>query len=170
MVVLAEHDPDWARAYREEKRRIQGALADLALDVQHCGSTAIPRIRAKPILDVIVGVEQLAVGCKCVELLSRIGYTYLGDQVVPDEHFFGKGDPRTHHLHLVVWRGTSWSNKILFRDRILADQILACTYEAIKIALAGQFPNDRASYTRAKAAFIARVINHKPEMFDIGSA
>ena len=166
--MLVEHDPDWARAYDEERRRIQGALADLALDVQHCGSTAIPGIRAKPILDVVVGVERLALGRECIKPLSGIGYTYLGDELIPDEHFFGKGTPRTHHLHLVAWRGTSWFDKVLFRDRLLADAALARAYEAMKVALAGRFQNDRTSYTQSKAAFIVGVINRKPDGFGRG--
>lgn len=157
-VVLVPHDPDWARAYGEEEKRIKGALGGLALDVQHCGSTAIPGIRAKPILDVVVGVERLPLGRECVGPLRRIGYEYLGEELVPDEHFFGKGAPRTHHLHLVEWRGPSWHNKLLFRDRLLADRGIARRYEALKVALAGRFSDDRASYTKAKSAFIAGVV------------
>lgn len=157
-VALVDHDPSWARAYGEEERRIKGALAGLALDVQHCGSTAVPGIKAKPILDIVVGVERLALGRECVAPLRGIGYAYLGDALVPDEHFFGKGSPRTHHLHIVEWRRPSWDDKVLFRDRLLADPILARAYEATKVALAHRFPSDRASYTRAKAAFITGVV------------
>ncbi len=161
-VVLVEHDPDWARAYDEEERRIRRALADLALDIQHCGSTAIPGIRAKPILDMVVGIARLATGHVCIRPLREIGYDYLGDALVPDEHFFGKGAPRTHHLHLVEWRGLSWRDKVLFRDRLLADQGIARRYEAMKVTFAGRFPADRASYTKAKAAFIASIVAGKP--------
>jgi len=161
-VALAEHDPDWARAYDEEERRIRGALAGLALDVQHCGSTAVPGIRAKPILDLVVGTERLADGLECVRPLQDLGYEDLGEEVVPDGRFFGKGAPRTHHLHLVEWRGPGWRSKILFRDRLLADRDAARLYEALKMALAGRFPNDRAAYTKAKAAFIKDVVAGEP--------
>lgn len=161
-VALVGHDPDWARAYREEERRIRGALGGLALDIQHCGSTAVPGIRAKPILDVLVGVERLARGHECIGPLRGIGYDHLGDEVVPDEHFFAKGTPRTHHLHFVEWRGAGWRDKIRFRDRLLSDPRLAREYEAMKVALAGRFPKDRASYTKAKAAFIAGVVADGP--------
>lgn len=161
-VVLVEHDPDWARAYDEERRRIGRALAGLALEVQHCGSTAVPGIRAKPILDVVVGVERLAVGRECIRPLREIGYDHLGEGVVPHGHLFGKGAPRTHHLHLVEWRGPGWCNKVCFRDRLLADREVARRYEILKVALAGRFPDDRASYTGAKSAFIAGVIAGEP--------
>lgn len=162
MVVLVRHDPSWAQIYENEQRRIKKALADLALDVQHCGSTSIPGIQAKPILDILVGVERLSVGYECIRLLKEIGYEYLGDKLVPNEHFFGKGVPRTHHLHLVEWRGSSWHEKVLFRDRLLADERTARLYELTKVKLAGYFPNDRASYTKAKAAFIASVLAGRP--------
>lgn len=158
MVVLVEHDPDWVWIYCEEELRIKDALRGLALDVQHCGSTAVPGIRAKPILDVVVGVERLALGLECIRPLQALGYEYLGEEIVPDEHFFGKGAPRTHHLHLVDRRGSRWHDMVLFRDRLLVDRDIARRYEAIKVALAHRFPNDRASYTKAKATFIASIV------------
>jgi GrpB-like predicted nucleotidyltransferase (UPF0157 family) len=105
-VVLVEHDPSWAQAYDEEKQRIGHALAGLALDIQHYGSTAVPGIRAKPIIDVVVGIEQLAMGDRCIQPLRMIGYDYLGDELVPGGLFFARGLPRTHHLNIVEWRGT----------------------------------------------------------------
>lgn len=160
--MLVTHDPGWEQDYEMEKQRIRTALAGLALDIQHCGSTAIPGIRAKPILDVLVGVGRLSRGSDCIPLLQGIGYDYLGEDLVPNEHFFGKGAPRTHHLHLVEWRGPGWQEKVLFRDRLLADYTAARRYEARKMALAVRFPNDRASYTKAKARFIAGVLASGP--------
>ena len=160
--MLMTHDPGWAQVYETEKQRIRAALAGLALDIQHCGSTAIPGIRAKPILDVLVGVERLALGRDCAPLLRGIGYDYLGEDLVPNEHFFGRGAPRTHHLHLVEWHGPGWQEKVLFRDRLLADHAAARLYEARKMVLAACFPNDRASYTKAKATFIADVLAGSP--------
>jgi len=81
---------------------------------------------------------------------------------VPGGLFFAKGVPRTHHLHIVEWRGTRWTNNILFRDRLRAEPATARRYEAKKIALANRYLADRASYTRSKAAFIARVLATKP--------
>ena len=158
MVVLVEHDLGWAQAYEEEKQRIGHALAGLALDIQHYGSTAVPGIRAKPILDIIVGIKRLANGGECIQPLRMISYDYLGDELVPEGLFFAKGAPRTHHLHIVEWRGTRWMNNILFRDRLRAEPATARRYEAKKIALAKRYSADRAAYTRSKAAFIARVL------------
>ena len=161
-VVLVEHDPTWKRDYQEDEALIRNALGRLALDVQHCGSTAMPGIRAKPILDILVGVERLADGLACILPLAGIGYAYLGDIPIPDEHFFGRGAPRTHHLHLVEHRGPAWLHKIAFRDRLLADRALACAYESTKLVLARRFRDDRAAYTRAKADFITAVTADMP--------
>ena len=161
-VVLVEHDPTWKRAFQDDEAFIRNALGPLALDVQHCGSTAVPGIRAKPILDILVGVGRLADGPACILPLAGIGYAYLGDVLIPDEHFFGKGVPRTHHLHLVEHRGPAWLHKIAFRDRLLADRALACVYERTKVVLARRFRDDRTAYTRAKADFITAVTADMP--------
>lgn len=156
--MLVEHDPSWAQAYEDEKQRIGHALAGLALDIQHYGSTAVPGIRAKPILDVVVGIEQLAMGDRCIQPLRMIGYDFLGDELVPGGLFFAKGLPRTHHLNIVEWCGTRWMNNLLFRDRLRAEPATARRYEAKKIALAARFSDDRASYTRSKATFITSLL------------
>lgn len=162
-VALVDHDPDWARAYTEEHGRIRGALAGLVLDIQHCGSTAVPGLKAKPILDLVVGVAHPALGRACIAPLGGIGYDYMGDEIVPGAHFFGKGVPRTHHLHLVAWGGAGWCGMVLFRDRLRADPALVRDYEAVKLALAQRYPRDRASYTRAKAGFIEGVVGCPPD-------
>jgi GrpB-like predicted nucleotidyltransferase (UPF0157 family) len=161
MVALVEHDPGWAQAYDEEKQRIGHALAGLAVDIQHYGSTAVPGIRAKPILDIVVGIKRLAVGGECIQPLRMIGYDYLGDEFVPGGLFFARGVPRTHHLHVVDWCGTRWTDNMRFRDCLRAEPATARRYEATKIALADRYSADRASYTRSKAAFIASVLAAK---------
>ena len=90
-----------------------------------------------------------------------IGYEYLGDEFVPGGLFFARGLPRTHHLHIVEWRGARWMNNLLFRDRLRAEPATARRYEAKKIALAARFSDDRASYTRSKATFITSLLATK---------
>ena len=135
-VALVEHDPGWARAYQDEARRILAALGNCAMGIEHFGSTAVPGLRAKPILDIVVGVRGAAVAHYCVRLLSSTAYEYLGTDVVPGAHLFGKGTPRTCHLHVVEWGGPGWRDRLLFRDLLRADRCLAEPYEALKVALA----------------------------------
>ncbi|MDB5537171.1 MAG: hypothetical protein JWP26_3258 [Devosia sp.] len=153
IVLLVDHNPDWQQAFAEEDTRIRAALGSLVMDVQHFGSTAIPAIRAKPILDVMLGIEDFDQGPQLAPALADIGYEYVANAGVPN-HVFGKGQPRTHLLHVVAHDGAKWHRNIRFRDRLLADPALAREYEALKDRLAVEFADNRAAYTDAKQDFI----------------
>lgn len=158
-VFLVGHDPAWASLYACEERLIRSAMQRLLVDVQHFGSTSIPGIRAKPILDLMVGVRCLSIVDRYRSLLGGIGYEYQADRQVPGGAFFAKGTPRTHHLHVVEWNGWKWRQNPAFRDRLRNAPCLARSYEAEKMALASRYPGDRVSYTSAKADFIRRSID-----------
>lgn len=153
-VLLVEYDPGWVKAFEWEQRRIGQALAGLSRGIQHFGSTAVPGMKAKPILDILVGTADLQSREACIAPLRGLGYDYLGGDLVPGSLFFARGKPRTHHLHVVEWHGPSWTNKVLFRDRLRAEPALAQVYKSIKLALAARYPGDRELYTRGKEAFI----------------
>jgi GrpB-like predicted nucleotidyltransferase (UPF0157 family) len=160
-VALAAPDGRWATAYALEEAVIRRMLGDLALDIQHFGSTSIPGIKAKPIIDILVGVRRFGDGLACIEPMEAIGYDYAGSDVVPDDHIFGRGilgKTRTHLVHIVEHGGLHWNRNVLFRDRLRSDATLACAYEALKIHLAEEHVNSRAAYTEAKKAFIDNVV------------
>lgn len=158
-VFLVGHDPTWASLYASEERLIRSALRGLLVDVQHFGSTSIPGIHAKPILDLMVGVRCLSIADRFRSLFDSIGYEYQAGRQFPGGAFFAKGMPRTHHLHVVEWSGWKWRQNLAFRDRLRGAPCLARSYEAEKMALASRYPGDRASYTAAKADFIRRSID-----------
>lgn len=139
-VFLVGHDPAWASLYACEERLIRSAMQRLLVDVQHFGSTSIPGIRAKPILDLMVGVRCLSIVDRYRSLLGGIGYEYQADRQVPGGAFFAKGTPRTHHLHVVEWNGWKWRQNLAFRDRLRNAPCLARSYEAEKMALASRYP------------------------------
>ncbi|MDR3473230.1 MAG: GrpB family protein [Devosia sp.] len=153
-VVLVEGNPEWDRLYRAEEQQLRSVIGDMALDIQHIGSTAIAGIKAKPIIDILVGLARFEDGVLLVGPLQRLGYDYVGTQMVPNDHLFGKGTARTHLLHAVVHGGYHWRRNLQFRDRLRVEPELALAYEQLKIELAARFPDDRAGYTAAKAAFI----------------
>ncbi|TCL70244.1 GrpB family protein [Rhizobium sp. BK251] len=160
-VRLAEPNDRWREAFSREEIAIRQVLGTIALDVQHFGSTAIPAIRAKPIIDILVGVRHFDDGLACVAPLGAIGYDYAGSDIVPGDHIFGrgiKGETRTHLVHIVEHGGFHWQRNILFRDRLRNDPSLARSYEELKIQLAQAHVNDRAAYTEAKKAFIDKVV------------
>ena len=156
-VRLVAHDPAWATRFADERARLLTALGDLPAEIEHVGSTAVPGLAAKPILDVLVGRPAGDVA-PYVEALQRAGYVYRGEAGIPGRHYFRRGDPRTHHLHLVECGGAVWRDHLAFRDRLRADAALAAAYGALKERLAIQHAEDRAAYTEAKAPFITAVL------------
>ena len=153
-VRLAPGDPRWVSLFEAEKRRLIPVIGPLAVAIEHFGSTSIPGIRAKPILDILVGLSDFASGTALVEPMQRLGYDYVGAEMVPDDHLFGLGAPRTHLVHCVAHGGYHWQRNLRFRDRLRGNPTLAHDYEALKVKLASQFAADRAGYTAAKKQFI----------------
>ena len=157
IVTLADADPLWVAAYESEAVAIRSALASVALDIQHIGSTAVPGIKAKPIIDIMVGVRRLDDGLACIDPMAGIGYDYAGAELVPDDHIFGKGVARTHLVHVVAHGGHHWTRNLRFRDALRTDPTLTRAYEDLKVGLAAKFADRRAAYTAAKKDFIDRI-------------
>jgi GrpB-like predicted nucleotidyltransferase (UPF0157 family) len=153
IVLLVDHNPEWSQAFAAEATRIRSALGPTVVDLQHFGSTAIPTIRAKPILDLMLGIADFDQGPSLEPALAEIGYEYVPNAGVPN-HVFGKGVVRTHLLHVVAHDGAKWHRNLRFRDRLLADPTLARDYEALKARLAVEFADSRAAYTDGKEQFI----------------
>lgn len=161
-VRLVPHTERWAELYREEEAGLRAALEGVLMDIQHFGSTAIPGIRAKPILDMLAGVRSLDDVLERRPQLQALGYEYVPGAGVPGHHVFGKARPRTHLLHVVEYEGLSWRENLRFRDRLRADPALAAEYEDLKLRLAQAYPGDRARYTAEKGAFIQRIRREAP--------
>jgi GrpB-like predicted nucleotidyltransferase (UPF0157 family) len=138
--------------------RIAETLGPLARAIEHYGSTAVPGLPAKPILDLLVGTDQFGDPVPFVTRLAPLGYEYASWAGVPGHQVFGRGRPRTHLLHLVPFGGPAWQRALGFRDRLRADSTLRDEYAALKHALAERYPTDRAQYTAEKASFIDRVV------------
>jgi GrpB-like predicted nucleotidyltransferase (UPF0157 family) len=159
-VRLVRYDPSWPAKFEAERARIRNAIGDWVVDgIHHVGSTAVPGLEAKPIIDILVGVRDLEESRACFEPLARLGYLhapYLADQM----HWFCKPDPnrRTHHLHLVPAGSERYLDELAFRDRLRSDAGLAQRYAALKRRLAVQFEHDREAYTDAKGEFIRRAL------------
>ena len=157
-VSLSSHREEWHQLFNEERSLILDAIDEHAIDIEHVGSTAICGIVAKPILDVMVGILTFEDGEKCVRPLEQLGYEYKGENGVPARHFFGKGSPRTHHLHMVAADSDFWKHHLLFRDYLISNRQVAEEYNILKLDLAARFPRDREAYTNGKEAFVMRVL------------
>lgn len=158
LVFLADPAPGWADLYDQEAARIAMALGPVVLAIEHYGSTSIPGIKAKPVIDLLIGLPRLDDALGEIAAMEALGYDYAAHAGVPGHHVFGKGAARTHLAHFVEHRGESWGECLRFRDRLRADSELALAYEQLKIELAARYPQDRAAYTAGKSAFVAGVL------------
>ncbi len=158
VIRLSDYTQSWAELYREEAERIRAAIGPLVVDLQHIGSTAIPGIKAKPILDMMAGVAQLEIALLWRVPLDTIGYDYIAQAGIADDYVFGKGVPRTHYLHVVEYSGAKWTDHLCFRDRLRRDPELAQAYERLKEELSRKFSDSWAKYHDAKSKFISEVV------------
>lgn len=159
-VVIVDYDPQWPARFEAERARIALALGsvDGVIAIEHVGSTAVPGLAAKPIIDIMIGVREIAIGERCIEPMESLDYEYRGDAGIPGRHYFRKGNPRSHHLHLIEHGSEFWVNHLLFRDELRSHPESAREYEALKRELAERHRFDRAAYTDAKNPFIASAL------------
>ncbi len=155
-VKLVPHSPEWKQHFQLEHKLLKKAIGHYVVEIRHIGSTAIPTIYAKPIIDIMAGLRQVEDVKHCIEPLKQIGYTYMGEQEIPGWHFFTKGNKsvKTHHLHVVEWKSEYWVTHILFQEYLCRHPEVAYAYEKLKLDLEQKYPDDRESYTRDKSDFI----------------
>ena len=157
-VLVADYDPEWPARFAEERARLTAALDGVPAAIEHVGSTAVPGLAAKPVIDVAVGRPPESDLEPYVRAFTGLGYEYKGENGIPGRHFFGLGQPRTHHLHLVEFGGELWRAHLAFRDHLRRHPERAAAYAALKRDLATRFPDDRVAYTDAKAPFITEIL------------
>lgn len=157
IVELKDHDPRWKDLFHQEGRSVSRILGPLAISIQHIGSTAVPGIRAKPVIDILVTVENVRLQ-DVEKALGKLGYIHvpIGD---PERLFFRKGMPRTHHLHVVRHGGEEHAKHILFRDRLITHPEEAVEYGRLKEELALRYKEDRQAYSDGKDEFIATILD-----------
>jgi GrpB-like predicted nucleotidyltransferase (UPF0157 family) len=156
-VYVVAYDPQWPRLYEEEHARIVAVLAGLIDGIEHVGSTAVPGLDAKPVIDIMVGVAGREDGERCVAPLEGLGYEYLGEYGIPGRLYFRRGVPRSHQIHMVEKDGEFWERLLLFRDFLRTHSDAVEEYQQLKRELATRFRDDREAYTEAKTAFIRSV-------------
>lgn len=156
---MLPHDKSWEREFLVEKERILSELECSSLRIAHVGSTAIPGISAKPVIDIAVEVKGNESIERIRESLEKLGYEYFGDRKLIGDYFFANGpeEKRTHYLHVSIEATQRFEKYVLFRDALRADKEMASKYDSLKSELIKKFPNDRESYTQAKTSFIEEV-------------
>lgn len=159
-VRLAAHSPAWAAQFEQERHRIEAALGLFAIDVQHVGSTAVPGLQAKPILDIAIAVATPHASAQAVQRLGAIGYGDLGWRSAQAGHLLERTGPRgrTHCIHLLPLASPHFHDYLLVRDHLRSNLAARAEYQVVKRTLAQQHPQDRRAYTAAKSAEVARLI------------
>jgi GrpB-like predicted nucleotidyltransferase (UPF0157 family) len=167
-IAISAYDAGWPESFRREKEHLETSLPpDLVRRIEHFGSTAVPGLAAKPIVDILVEVTDLqATRDRIAPVLEAQGYDYFwrpthGDDGPPFYAWFIKRDPktsmRTHHIHMVERHFNEHWDRLLFRDYLIEQPEVAKEYEGLKVRLASASPTDRLAYTRGKTEFITRV-------------
>jgi GrpB-like predicted nucleotidyltransferase (UPF0157 family) len=168
-VARAAYDTRWPELFRKERDHLVACLPAYLLGrIEHFGSTAVPGLIAKPIVDMLVEVTDLnAARVQIPPILEAQGYDYFwrptyGDDGPPFYAWFIKRDPgtgnRTHHLHKVEAHFVEHWERLLFRDYLIEHPEVAKEYACLKTRLASAFPKDRIAYTRGKTEFIGKVM------------
>ena len=164
-IEIEAYDPRWVGRFDEEAARVRKTLDAAGLvvtAVEHFGSTAVPGLAAKPVIDMLVGVGSLEQAVRvAVPALAALGYAYWYDNPNQAQMFFVKGlppnGPRTHHIHMVEPDSVFWE-RLRFRDYLRAHPQEAEHYARLKRDLAERFRTDREAYTDAKAAYIRDIM------------
>lgn len=157
-VLISPYNRAWQTAFEVERKRITEACQDSAMAVEHIGSTAVPGLCAKPILDIMIGISSHEDVVRFVPPLEELGYFYKGENGIPGRHYFTLGPPRTHHIHMVKQRGEIWEKHLLFRDYLRNHEEDRHEYATLKKALSITFPTDRVQYTEAKNELIQHIL------------
>lgn len=159
-IEIVPYDPAWSGMFEAEREAIREVIGPwLTGEIEHVGSTAVPRLAAKPVIDIMAPVASLEASRPALEKLAAIGYChapYRADVM----HWFCKPSPghRTHHLHLVPGGSRLWMDRIRFRNALRGDPSLAREYQELKMNLARLHGDDREAYTDAKGPFISTAL------------
>jgi GrpB-like predicted nucleotidyltransferase (UPF0157 family) len=165
-IVIVDYDPRWPRLFDEEKTNILRVIGPMVIGIEHIGSTAVPGLAAKSIVDIMAGVRHLSDAIWCIQPLKTLGYEYVPEyeKLIPDRRYFRKGNMQgleqgsTHHLHMVEAKGEFWERQLLFRDYLRDHPEEARRYADLKKTLASRFSSDRESYTSAKTDYIQEIV------------
>jgi len=159
-VEFHEYNSEWPNKFEREKALILDLIGDVVLDIQHVGSTAVPNLAAKPVIDIMIAVENLQQIKDSVPKLEALDYEYCGEAGIPGRIFFRKhvDGKRAFHIHSVQPDSEVWHEFVPFRDYLRAHPEVMREYELLKRELAAKYKHDRVQYTEGKAEFIQKIL------------
>ena len=159
-ITMVPHDPEWRQQFQQEAEQLTAALGNTVVTVHHVGSTAVPTIYAKPIIDLLLVVQDLSALDEKRPLMEAMGYEALGEFGIPGRRYFRRdnefGD-RTHQVHAFENGSPQIGRHLAFRDYMRTHPDAAQAYSGLKRELAAKYPNDSESYMDGKDEFIQEI-------------
>ncbi|WP_240416424.1 GrpB family protein [Paenibacillus periandrae] len=153
-VFLVPWTEQWEREFLLEKQTIQSVLGECPLAIHHIGSTAVKDLSAKPIIDIAIEVMKFEDGVRCVPALEKIGYSYKGTSILPERHYFSKGEPRTHQIHLFQTGSEHLKKQLALKEYLNQNASDRKAYQELKEKLSVTYGADKLAYADAKSDFI----------------
>ena len=162
IVKLHRYDTRWRNSYLREKNNLKKILKNNFVEIEHVGSTSIPQLVSKPILDIAVGTKNKSQSLKCRKILKNSNYHYRGE-LHREEFFFAKGSEnrRTVYVKIIIYNSKNWKNYIFFRDSLRKNKKLVKEYAQLKKELSKKYGDNRPEYTKRKGWFIRKVLCQK---------
>ena len=163
-IIVLDYDPNWVNKYEKEKKEILQVIGEFVAAIEHVGSTAIDGLAAKPIIDILIGLNSLDDAKECIPKLENINYEYVPEVEItlPNRRYFrkppeGTGN-RQFHVHMVEINCEFWKRQLLFRDYLRENPETLKEYEKMKKLLAEKYKNNRGNYTMGKEGFILLIL------------
>lgn len=158
-VILTPHDPAWREQYKQEAARLTAVFQPILVAMHHIGSTAVPGIKAKPIIDIMIVVREITAVTNLIQPMASLGYVSKGENGIPGRHYFrwGSNENHTHHVHVYPVNHLAIARHLNFRDYLRHHPADAVAYSQLKERLAQQHFSDPAAYTESKTVFIQTI-------------
>ncbi|WP_035434487.1 GrpB family protein [Bacillus sp. UNC322MFChir4.1] len=156
-VFLVPWTEEWEVEFLKEKQLIEKQIGEYILAIHHIGSTSIPHLSAKPIIDIAVELKNFENGVECIAKLERLSYRYRKG-VLPERYYFNKGEPRTHQIHMYEKGNKYLIEQLCFRDYLKNNKTARIEYEQLKIQLSKANPNNKFKYTDDKTNFVKSIL------------
>jgi GrpB-like predicted nucleotidyltransferase (UPF0157 family) len=157
-IIVVPYDPQWVQQFRDERERIEDAFDGFAAEIIHIGSTSVPGLAAKPIIDIAILVDRAEDAIRCITPLVRLGYKCFGEAEIPGRIYFDRREYDPVHIHLYVRGNPEIERHLIFCEYLRAHPNAAQTYAELKYDLANKFRNDREMYTNGKSDFVTTTV------------
>lgn len=161
-MIIVPYDPHWPQQFEEEKARLRADIGAFVVSIEHIGSTAVPDLAAKPVIDILIGVRSLQEAPRFIPPLEARGYEYVPDyeDEMPFRRYLHRkvNGNHTHHLHMVEPDSRFYHVQLAFRDYLRAHPETRDAYAELKRNLANNYRNNREAYTDAKGTFIQSIL------------